>query len=83
MEGTVSKKYYRFGVLEGNHVEERFGLDHAEQLKVSNLLTSYFSILRIQDLQESPKQKINTISIAQCMVCLLKPKRTHLRKLII
>jgi len=28
MQNTVAKKYYRFGVLEGNHVEERFGLDY-------------------------------------------------------
>jgi len=34
MENTVAKKYYRFGVLEGNHVEERFGLDHAASLQV-------------------------------------------------
>jgi len=33
MENTVSKKYYRFGVLEGNHVEERFGLDCFDQVK--------------------------------------------------
>jgi len=30
---TTSKKYYSFGVLEGNHVEERFGLDHVNQFK--------------------------------------------------
>jgi len=34
MENSVAKKYYRFGVLEGNHVEERFGLDHGRNMKV-------------------------------------------------
>jgi len=33
MENSVAKKYYRYGVLEGNHVEERFGLDHAAKLR--------------------------------------------------
>jgi len=33
MENNVAKKYYRFGVLEGNHVEERFGLDHGRNIK--------------------------------------------------
>jgi len=39
MQNTVAKKYYRFGVLEGNHVEERFGLDHAATLKDAKLNT--------------------------------------------
>jgi len=33
MENTVAKKYYRFGVLEGNHVEERFGLDYFDRVQ--------------------------------------------------
>ena len=33
MENTVAKKYYRFGVLEGNHVEERFGLDYLDRVQ--------------------------------------------------
>jgi len=33
MQDTVAKKYYSFGVLEGNHVEERFGLDNVANLQ--------------------------------------------------
>jgi len=39
MENSVAKKYYRFGVLEGNHVEERFGLDHAANLRDARMNT--------------------------------------------
>ena len=30
-QGNNSQKFYRHGVLEGNHVEERFGFDTANR----------------------------------------------------